>query len=161
MFDVVIILLTLMFFLLGLIGALLPVLPGPLFSYLGILVLYMFTDLDITVSELIIYAIITLFVFFSDYFLQFLGIKKMGGGKNAIYGTIVGIFIGFFFSPVGLIFGPFVGAFLGSLIDSQSNHQAFKIAFSAVLGFFFGTLVKLVFAIYVIYIMMNKSLYLL
>ena len=161
MFEIVIILLTLIFFLLGLIGAVLPVLPGPLFTYLGILLLYVFTDLDITFSELIVYAIVTVFVFFSDYFLQFLGIKKMGGGKNAIYGTIVGIFIGFFFSPIGLIFGPFFGAFLGSLIDNNSNHQAFKIAFSALIGFFFGTLVKLVFAIYVIYIMMNKLLYLL
>ena len=69
------------FLILGCIGSILPILPGPVLSYVGLLIIHFFAfDMDfLTNYELIIYGFITLFVFLSDYVLQLFGVKKMGG----------------------------------------------------------------------------------
>jgi len=144
--------------LLGLIGSVLPIVPGPIMSYLGILVLYFFTDISVSNNEILIYSILTIVVFSSDYILQFLGVKKLGGQKNALYGTFFGIFIGLFFAPLGLFIGPFLGAFLGALKDNKEQKQAIRIALGALLGFVCGTVLKLTYSIYIIYIVLNKLL---
>ena len=144
--------------LLGLIGSVLPIVPGPIMSYLGVLVLFFFTDISFSNNEILIYSIITVLVFSSDYILQFLGVKKLGGQKNALYGTIFGIFIGLFFAPLGLFIGPFLGAFLGALKDNKEQKQAIRIALGALLGFVCGTVLKLMYSIYIIYVILNKLL---
>ena len=144
--------------LLGLIGSVLPIVPGPIMSYLGILALYFFTDISFSNNEILIYSILTIVVFSSDYILQFLGVKKLGGQKNALYGTVFGIFIGLFFAPLGLFLGPFLGAFLGALKDNKEQKQAIRIALGALLRFVCGTVLKLTYSIYIIYIVLNKLL---
>ena len=148
------------FLLLGLIGSVLPIIPGPIMSYLGILVLYFFTDNIFSNNEIFIYSIITALVFSSDYILQFLGVKKLGGQKNALYGTFFGIFAGLFFAPLGLLLGPFLGAFLGALKDNKEQKQAMRIAIGALLGFICGTFLKLLYSVFVIYVILNKLLFL-
>ena len=148
------------FLLLGLIGSVLPIIPGPIMSYLGVLVLYFFTDTFFSNNEIFIYGIITAFVFSSDYILQFLGVKKLGGQKNALYGTFFGIFLGLFFAPLGLLLGPFLGAFLGALKDNKEQKQAMRIALGALLGFICGTFLKLLYSVFVIYVILNKLLFL-
>jgi hypothetical protein len=103
------------------------------------------------------YGVITVFVFFSDYFLQLFGVKKMGGTKKAVYGTTIGMILGIFFlPPVGIVLGAFLGAFLGALMDNQKNKQAFKIAFGSLIGFVFGTLIKATYSFYIIYLVIIK-----
>jgi len=148
------------FLLLGFIGAIFPIIPGPLLSYIGVLGLYFFTDLNFSGQEVLIYGIMTVLVFASDYVLQFLGVQKLGGQKNALYGTVLGVLIGLFFSPIGLILGPFLGAFLGALMDNKEQKQAIRIALGAVLGFLCGTFLKLLYSVYIIYIVINKLLFL-
>ena len=156
MSQILILLLVFCFLLLGFLGAILPIIPGPIISYLAILLMHFFTDVNFTNNEIVMYAIITILVFVSDYILQFLGVKKLGGKKNAIYGTVLGILIGLFIPPVGLILGPFLGAFLGALIDNKEEKQALHIAFGALLGFIFGTLIKLIYSVWVIFIILDK-----
>ena len=103
MVDILILLVVFCFLLLGVIGAILPIIPGPIMSYIGVLGLHFFTDINFSINEIFIYGIMTVFVFTSDYILQFFGVKKLGGQKNALYGTMLGIFIGLFFPPIGLI----------------------------------------------------------
>ena len=97
MVEILTLLVVFCFLLLGIIGAILPIIPGPIMSYIGILALHFFTDVNFSIIELAICGIITALVFASDYVLQFFGVKKLGGQKNALYGTIVGILIGLFF----------------------------------------------------------------
>ena len=143
------------FLILGCIGSILPILPGPVLSYVGLLIIHFFAfDMDfLTNYELIIYGFITLFVFLSDYVLQLFGVKKMGGKKKAVYGTTIGIILGMFFIPP---FGIVLGAFLGALMDNQNNNQAFKIAFGSLIGFVFGTLIKLIYSFYIISLVITK-----
>ena len=140
------------FLLLGLVGAILPIIPGPIMSYLAILLIHFFTELEFSFWQLFLYTVFTVLVFFSDHLLQFLGVKKLGGQKYALYGTAVGILAGLFFTPIGL----FLGAFLGALMDSKNKIQATRIAFGALLGFIFGTVLKLVYAVYIIFIILEK-----
>jgi hypothetical protein len=141
---------------LGFIGAILPIIPGPILSYLGLLLLHLFTELNFSNTELVLYAIITTIVFLSDYILQFIGVKKFGGGNYSIYGTIIGVIAGLFFPPIGLIIGPFIGAFTGALMDNKKNNEAMVIAFGALVGFVFGTFIKIVYSIAIIYIVIDK-----
>tara|TARA_Y100001968_G_scaffold328349_1_gene375330 strand:+ start:1448 stop:1933 length:486 start_codon:yes stop_codon:yes gene_type:complete len=160
MAEILILLIVFCFLVLGFLGAILPIIPGPLMSYFGVLGLHFFTDINFSHYEILVYGVMTLLVFMSDYLLQFLGVKKLGGQKNALLGTVLGVFIGFFFAPIGLILGPFIGAFLGSLIDNKEKNQAFRIALGALLGFLFGTFLKLIYSIYIIYIVINKLVFL-
>ena len=78
-----------------------------------------------------------------------------------MYGTIIGVIFGLFFPPIGLIFGPFLGAFLGALMDNKNNNEAVVIALGALVGFIFGTFIKIAFSIYIIYIIIQKCVILL
>lgn len=139
------------FLLIGLIGAVIPVIPGPFISFVAVVLLYATSDLNITTKMVWILGVFMLISTFGDYVLQILGVKKLGGGKKAIRGTIIGTVIGLFLPPIGIIIGAFIGAFIGAKSESDNFSQALKIAFGAFIGFVLGTLVKLAYSIYVIY----------
>tara|TARA_X000000368_G_scaffold230340_1_gene181938 strand:- start:2896 stop:3354 length:459 start_codon:yes stop_codon:yes gene_type:complete len=135
--------------LLGVIGSIIPILPGPLLSYIALL-LYHFSINRIEDDSLIWMGIAVIVISILDYFLQIYGVKKAGGGKYAIRGSVVGILLGvFLFPPFGILIGAFIGAFIGAKIEMENN--AVKIAFGALWGFIIGTILKLCFSIYVVY----------
>jgi len=123
--------------LLGLIGSVIPVLPGPSLSYLGLLLSHFFIS-KIQVDFVFWLAVLVFFVTVLDYYLQIYGVKKAGGGKYAIRGSIVGMLLGIFlFPPFGILLGAFIGAYIGALS-----------------GFIAGTILKLCTSLYVIYILL-------
>ena len=88
-------------------------------------------------------------------------VKKMGGGTRSIYGTTIGVILGmFFFPPFGIVLGAFLGAFLGALMDNKEQKQAISIALGALLGFLCGTFLKLIYSVYIIYVVVSKLLFL-
>ena len=144
---------------LGLLGSIIPGLPGPPLSFIGILLIHFFTGTQFSTSFLLSWAVIVILVFLLDYFMQVWGVKKFGGGRKAIIGTFLGLFMGLFFPPIGLILGPFFGAFIGALLEVRGdNNRALKVAIGSFIGFVTGTILKLVissvlfyYAIYNIY----------
>ena len=154
--EVVIISIVSCLLLLGVIGSIIPILPGPILSFVALLVVHFFSEHTFSILFLFICAFITLLVFFSDYFLQYWGIKNFGGGKRAVYGTFLGIFIGLFIPPIGIFIGPFLGAFIGSIMDNKSDGQALKIALGSLIGFLFGSLIKLFYSISIIIIIIKR-----
>ena len=135
--------------LLGLIGSIIPALPGPPLSYLGLLLSHFFIS-KMDVNFIFWLAVLVVFVSVLDYFLQIYGVKKAGGGKYAIRGSLVGMLLGIFlFPPFGILVGAFVGAYIGAKIEANSNEV--KIAFGALWGFIAGTILKLVTNCYIIY----------
>ena len=130
---------------LGLLGSIIPGLPGPPLSFIGILLIHFFTGIQFSTSFLLSCAVIVILVFLLDYYMQVWGVKKFGGGRKAILGTFLGIFVGFLFPPIGLLIGPFFGAFLGAILEVQGeNTRAFKVAIGSFIGFVTGTILKLV-----------------
>ena len=138
-----IIALLLLFF--GLLGSMMPGLPGPPLSFIGILLIHFFTGTQFSTSFLLIWAAIVIMVFLLDYFIQVWGVKKFGGGYKATIGTFLGFFAGLIFPPVGLIIGPFIGAFIGAFIEVKGNNiRALKVATGSIIGFVIGNILKFV-----------------
>lgn len=144
--DIFLLFLGLLFMILGIIGAFLPVLPGPITGWVGLLLLHLtkvvpqdWTFLGITLAVAII-------IYILDYIIPALGTKKFGGSKYGMYGTTIGLIIGLiFFPPFGIIIGPFVGALIGELMyDSKDSNRAFKAAVGSFIGFLFSTGLKFI-----------------
>ena len=143
--DIVFIVIGAVCLILGLVGSILPVLPGPPLSYVGILLLHFTDRVQFTTSQLVIWLILVLLTIAADYILPVLGVKKWNGSKWGNVGCIIGIIVGvFIFPPWGVIIGPFVGAVLGELLFAKKNTpEALKAGFGAFIGFLLGAVFKL------------------
>ena len=139
--DILLIVIGSLFIIVGLIGCLLPILPGPPLSWLGILFLYFTSNTTITSSFLLWWLAIAIIVTVIDYIVPIWGTKKLGGTKMGIRGSMIGLIVGLFFPPVGIIVGPFIGALIAELI--HDTKKAFKSAVGSFIGFVLGTGLKL------------------
>lgn len=140
--------------LLGIIGCFIPIIPGPPISYSGLLVFHFFSSYSIEENILCLMAFVVFAVTIFDIWVQIYGVKKFGGTKKAVNGSIIGLIIGiFFFPPFGIVIGPFLGAFIGARMEENSDgNKAVKIALGALAGFFAGTMLKLSVSVYISYI---------
>ena len=142
--DLLIIVLASLFILLGIIGSFIPIIPGPLSSWSGLLILSFSSSITISPFFLVLSFIIALFIFIIDNIISILGAKKFGGGKGSVIGSSIGLILGIIFlGPFGLLFGPFTGAFLGELYMNQDNKKgALKAAIGSLFGFITGVSLK-------------------
>ena len=155
--DFIIIIIVILLLLIGLIGCIIPALPGPSISFLGLLVFHFFTSSNLEEDTLWLLAAVVVAITFLDYWLQVYGVKKFGGGRKAINGTIIGLVLGLFFLPFGVIIGPFVGAFLGAKMEAKEDtNRAIKIALGALAGFLGGTVLKFAVSIYISILFINQ-----
>lgn len=129
----------------GLLGVIIPVLPGTILSFAGMLCVY-YTDVStITVDQLWIWGAISVVVIGLDYFLPGYFSKMFGGSKAGITGANIGVFVGLFLGLPGIILGPAIGAVIGELTnDSEDFGRAIKVGFGSLLSFLVGSGVKLV-----------------
>lgn len=146
--DIFLLIIGFLLIIIGVAGSLLPVLPGPLASWVGLLLLYLtkavpndWTFLGITLAIVIIVLVL-------DNIIPILGTKKFGGTKYGIVGATLGLVVGLFLGPIGIIAGPFIGAFVGEIIkDSKDSKKALKAAWGSFIGFLASTLLKFIAAI--------------
>ncbi len=129
--------------LVGLIGCVAPVLPGPVLGYIGIIVLHFTEKVDFSTVELVILGIATLLTILLDYFLPAWLTKQFGGSKFGVIGSILGLIVGLFFPPVGIIIGPFIGAVAGELYKTKDTRLALKSGIGSFIGFILTTGFKL------------------
>lgn len=128
----------------GILGCLLPLLPGPPLAFVALLIQQLRTDAPFTTKFLWIWAIITVVVTALDYIIPVYGTRKYGGSKYGIWGCTIGLIAGIWMGPLGIIIGPFLGAFIGELLARNNSENALKAAWGAFVGFLFGTLLKLI-----------------
>lgn len=130
--------------LVGIIGSILPALPGPPISWVGILMLYLCEGISINYWILAVTLLIAVIIGILDYIIPAKGTKYFGGSKYGIWGTNIGLVVGIFAPiPFGFLIGPFVGALVGELIyNSQEKGRAFKAATGSFIGFLAGTFMK-------------------
>ena len=127
----------------GILGSLLPALPGPPISWVGILMLYFCPGIETNYWLLGITLVIAVVIGILDYVIPSRGTKYFGGSKYGIWGTNIGLVVGLFFPPFGFLIGPFLGALIGELIyNSNEGKRAFKAATGSFLGFLAGTFIK-------------------
>lgn len=142
-----------LFILAGIIGAFLPVVPGLPFSYGGLLMLQLTSEPPFSVMYMVYWALIVVVVMSLENIIPAAGVKRFGGSVRGIIGCIAGAVLGIFlFPPYGIVIGPVVGAFAGELLDGKDSQQALRAAMGSFLGFFVGTVIKVVTALIIAYI---------
>lgn len=135
----------------GLIGSIVPILPGPPISYVGFLILQLRSETTFTTKFLIIWLVVVVIVAVLDYAVPLYGTKKFGGSKYGIWGCAIGLIGGVWFGPWGIVVGPFIGAFVGELLTNTKSEMALRAAVGSFIGFVFSTLLKLVTCIVMIW----------
>lgn len=133
------------FILLGLAGSILPVLPGPPLSFIGLLLFALVCNFSppLTPTLIIVMMSITIVVTGVDYFIPLIGAKKYGTSKWGIYGSIGGMIVGAFFPPFGILLGALIGAVLVEWMVSRKEKQALKAGWGIFIGSLLGTILKL------------------
>jgi len=143
MSDYIFLILGIFLMIVGIIGCLVPVLPGPPLSFLGLILLHVTRFGQFSTTTLIVLAAITVVVTILDYIVPIWGTKKFGGSKYGTRGATVGLIIGLFLGPVGIIIGPLIGAIVGELIFKDDMRYALRAGFGSLLGFLTGIGLKL------------------
>ena len=134
---------------LGIIGIVVPALPGIILNYLTLVLLYINRgEGEIGLGALITFGLLTLLVTLLDYILPLVGAKKFGASRTGIIFAAIGMITGIiFFPPSGIFFGLLIGAFVGELIAGKNQSQAFKAGFVTFLGILTSMVVKLMLAV--------------
>jgi uncharacterized protein YqgC (DUF456 family) len=132
---------------LGLVGLVLPGLPGAPLILLGLLLgawAENFTHIGLwTILALTILAGLTYSV---DFWATMFGAKKFGASKRAIIGALIGVAAGLFLGLPGVIFGPFIGAVIGELSAHRGLQQATRAGVGATIGLVLGAALKIAMA---------------
>lgn len=146
--DILLIVLGAVCMLLGLLGCVLPALPGPPVSYVGLLLLHCTDRIQFSLTEMLVLLLLVIVAQVLDYFIPILGSKYSGGTRWGSWGAFVGSVVGLFFLPAGLFLGPFLGAVAGELLGAADLARALKSGIGALAGFLLGTILKLSLCMY-------------
>jgi uncharacterized protein len=129
----------------GLIGAIVPVLPGIPLIFGGVWLIAGVDDYrHISLWWLLGIGLVGSVGLALDLLAGALGAKRVGASPRAVWGALLGTIIGLFLGLPGLLLGPFVGAMIGELAAGNSVLRSTQVGMSAWAGLIFGTLIKLV-----------------
>lgn len=140
--DVLFIIVGVLCLITGLLGCVLPILPGPPLTYGGLLLLHFTDKVQFSITQLLVWLGVVVVIQVLDYLVPLLGTKYSGGSKWGTRGCLIGTVVGLFFMPWGIIAGPFMGAFIGELMGGRETTAALKSGFGSLLGFLLGTVLK-------------------
>ncbi|RLD53661.1 MAG: DUF456 domain-containing protein [Bacteroidetes bacterium] len=133
--------------LVGFIGSILPIIPGPPISWAGLLLLKWTDFVDdhgaAYENALWILLFFVILVTILDYVVPIMGTKKYGGSKRGVWGATIGVVVGLFFGPLGIIIGPFLGAYIGEISTGKKDKDALRAAWGSFMGFLLGVGLKL------------------
>ena len=129
----------------GLIGCIVPILPGPIVSYVALILISLVGGWDLySVTTLVVLAVLAVGSTVLDSVLPALSSKRAGAGRAGVWGSVVGMLIGtIFFPPFGMIIGAFVGAFVFELLFNRQNRAPAKAAAGVFKGTVLATLLKI------------------
>lgn len=146
MMDAILFLVALLLSIAGIVGCIVPALPGTLLSYAGLLCAGFTAASGMSAATLWAWLAVAVAVTVADFVLPGWMTRRFGGSRAGSVGATVGIFAGFlFFPPLGIVLGPFVGALVGELLhDGRDRRRALRVGVGAFLSFVVGTGLKLV-----------------
>jgi uncharacterized protein len=131
--------------LLGLAGSVLPILPGPPLSFIGLFLLALLKHFSppLTPTFVIILAIVTVLAVVLDYVIPLLGAKRYGASKWGVWGSVLGMAIGIFWSPFAMLLGAFLGAVVVEWLVGNKKGEALRAGWGVVMGTLFATILRL------------------
>lgn len=150
--DIALLIIAFILIVIGIIGCIVPGLPGTPVAYAGLWIAQATDRVDFSWQFLLIWGIVTLVVSVLDYAVPAWGTKQFGGTKYGVWGSTLGVFVGLLFGAVGVILGPLVGAILFELLaialHGQINREniaaAFRAGWGSFIGILVGTVLKLI-----------------
>ena len=142
--DIFLLILAFLCMLIGIIGCVIPGLPGVPIAYLGLWLAQATARIDFSWQLLLIWGGVTVVVSVLDYVVPAWGTKRFGGTKWGVWGSTIGVFVGLFFGAVGVVLGPLLGAVIGELLSGKDLQIALKAGWGSFLGLLFGTILKLI-----------------
>ena len=142
--DIFLLILAFLFLIIGIIGCVVPGLPGTPIAYAGMWIAQATDRVDFGWKMLLVWGIVTVVITVLDYVVPAWGTKHFGGSKWGVWGSTIGVFIGLFFGAAGVILGPLVGAIVGEILSGKELTKALRAGWGSFIGILFGTIVKLI-----------------
>ena len=136
----------LLLMLVGLLGAVVPLLPGLPFVLAGVYVYALATGLTagIGLGHLVLYTLIAALGIAFSTLANLLGVRAAGGSRAGAFGALVGLLAGLVLGgPVGLLIGPFIGAVAFELLAGQASGRALRSGLGAAIGLLVGRMAEL------------------
>lgn len=132
---------------LGLLGTVLPVLPGTLLVWGGIVLGAWIDDFSrVSTTTVAVISVLAVLAWALDYVAGLMGAQKAGASKLALVGAALGTVVGLFMGLVGVLFMPLVGAALGEYLARQDEGRAVKVGLATWIGIMVGLVAKVVMA---------------
>lgn len=143
--EILLLVLSVICCLLGFVGCVLPILPGPPLAYAAMWLLHWSGYGHFSTTEFIVWGGVMVVVMILDIMLAPWMTRRFGGSNAGTWGSIVGLIVGMFLPwPVGPVLGPFLGAFAGEmLVSKKDSGSAMHAALGSFLSFFVGTGLKM------------------
>jgi uncharacterized protein YqgC (DUF456 family) len=131
----------------GVAGVVLPVLPGSLLLFGGVLLVAWAGDFALVGWPTIaITAVLALAIWAVDWVASALGAKVSGASRWAVAGAALGLVVGLFLGPLGILLGPAVGAIVLEYAKDPDFQRALKAGAGTFVGFLVGSVVKVALA---------------
>lgn len=128
----------------GLIGTVLPVLPGVPIMFGGMWLAAWAGHYErVGIATLVLLGILAAISIALDFIAGTLGAKRVGASARAQWGAFLGAVIGIFFGIPGLILGPFIGAVIGQIASGSGVEHSTRVGIATWIGLLFGTIAKL------------------
>ena len=126
-------------------GSVLPILPGPPLSFIGLFLLALLKHFSppLTPALIILLAIVTVLVIVMDYVIPLLGAKRYGASRWGVWGSVLGMAIGIFWSPFAMLVGAFLGAVITEWLVGKKKGEALRAGWGVVMGTLFATILRL------------------
>lgn len=132
-------------FIVGMAGAVYPILPGALAIYAAFFVYgFMISFEPFGWLFWTIQTLIVAVLFLADYAVNAWGVKRYGGSRASVVGSTIGVLVGPFVIPAfGLVIGPFAGAVIGELLTGSDLDRSVKVGWGSLVGLFTSVVVKI------------------
>ena len=133
--------------LVGLAGTVLPVLPGTILVWGGIVLGAWIDDFTrVGMTTVVVISVLAVLAWGLDYVAGLMGAQKAGASKLALLGAAVGTVLGLFMGLVGVFFMPLVGAAVGEYLARRDQTRALKVGVATWIGIMLGLIAKVVLA---------------
>jgi uncharacterized protein YqgC (DUF456 family) len=127
----------------GVIGTIVPALPGAMLVFAGIALGAWIDDFTrIPVWLVVVFGVLTAITWGVDYFAASVGAKKAGASRLAVLGAFIGTVAGIFSGLWGLLFMPLAGAAIGEFIAQRDLMRAGRVGVTTWFGLLLGTAIK-------------------
>lgn len=127
----------------GIIGCVVPILPGVQIAYLGLLIFHFMANRPFSSFMLFVWLGAVIAMFILDQLLPLLVLKKLGGSKAGLWGAWIGSFIGIFLGFFWVFLGSFLGAFIAEWWKCRDYRKSLKPACWSVIWIAVGGIIKI------------------